>query len=224
MAISPGSLVVRKSTIPGSGNGLFTKKLIPAGTRIIEYKGKVTTWKDADHEDGDNAYIYFVKRTHVIDARKNKKWLARFANDAKGLTRVKGITNNCEYVEENTHVYIHAKKDIPAGGEILVPYGPEYWQVIRYNKKLAAKELRDKTRAEKATADSAKKAAEKSSKRSAKKSSKKFPDKTGPKSTRHASGKSQEKSPAKTPLRQTPSIPLQPAKTHRTVQARAKRA
>jgi SET domain-containing protein len=140
MAISPKFLVVKTSTIPGSGKGLFTKKFIPAGTRIAEYKGRVSTWKEAKHEDGENAYIYYVTRNHVIDAKADKKSLARYANDAKGLTKVKGINNNCEYVEEGVRVFIHAKKDIPAGSEILVPYGPEYWQVIKYNKNLAEKE------------------------------------------------------------------------------------
>jgi uncharacterized protein len=148
MAISPKFLVVKTSTIPGSGKGLFTKKLIPAGTRIAEYKGRVSAWKDAKHEDGDNAYIYYVTRNHVIDAKADKKSLARYANDAKGLTKVKGINNNCEYVEEGVRVFIHAKKDIPAGSEILVPYGPEYWQVIKYNKNLAekAKKTEDKNK------------------------------------------------------------------------------
>lgn len=208
MAISPGSLVVKKSTIPGSGNGLFTKKLIPAGTRIIEYEGKVTTWKDADHEDGDNAYIYFVKRTHVIDARKNKKWLARYANDAKGLTRVKGIVNNCEYVEESSRVYIHSKTTIPAGAEILVPYGPEYWQVIRYNKKLAEKELAAVTKKE-----SAKKALPKSA-------SKKSVTKNSKGSVKAVPGK---KVPAKkVSAGFNDTLLLPPAKAHRTVRPKAK--
>ncbi|MHA4846869.1 SET domain-containing protein [Flavitalea antarctica] len=146
MAISPNYLVVKTSTIPGSGKGLFTKKFIPAGTRIAEYTGKVSAWKDANHEDGDNGYIYYVKRSHVIDAKADKKSIARYANDARGLTRVKGITNNCEYVEEGTRVYIHAKRNIEAGSELLVPYGPEYWQVIRYNRNLATKEATSKER------------------------------------------------------------------------------
>jgi uncharacterized protein len=140
MAISPKHLVVKKSTIPGSGKGLFTKTFIPAGTRIVEYTGRISSWKDANHVDGENAYIYYVTRNHVIDAKSDMRSLARYANDAKGLTKVKGISNNCEYVEEKHRVFIHAKKDIPAGGEILVPYGPEYWDVIKHNLKLSREE------------------------------------------------------------------------------------
>lgn len=129
-------LVVKKSTLPGAGKGLFTRKFIPKGTRIAEYKGKVSTWKEVQHDEGSNMYIYYVNRNHVIDASTNKKILARFANDARGLQRIKGITNNALYTEEGTRVFIEAKKDIPAGGEILVDYGREYWQVIRYNQKI----------------------------------------------------------------------------------------
>jgi SET domain-containing protein len=172
MAISHKYLVVKKSTIPGSGNGLFTNKFIPAGTRIIEYKGKVTTWKEANHEDGENGYIYYMKRNHVIDAKPYKSALARYANDARGLTKVKGIKNNCEYIEEGAQVFIHATKDILPGSEILVPYGPEYWEVIRYNKKLAVKAAKVATKVAKVLAKKKKavpgktKAAKRSSKAS----------------------------------------------------------
>jgi uncharacterized protein len=133
MALLEKQLVVKRSGIPGSGKGLFTKKFIPAGTRIVEYKGKVTSWKDADHRNGGNGYIYYVKRYHVIDALPRPDALARYANDAKGMSRVKGLTNNSDYVEDGLKVYIESQKDIPANSEILVGYGKEYWDVIKQN-------------------------------------------------------------------------------------------
>ena len=38
-------LVIKRSKIPGAGKGLFTKKFIEKGTRIVQYKGKLTVWK-----------------------------------------------------------------------------------------------------------------------------------------------------------------------------------
>jgi len=38
MALLEKQLVVKRSAIPNSGKGLFTKKFIPKGTRIVEYK------------------------------------------------------------------------------------------------------------------------------------------------------------------------------------------
>ena len=134
MALLEKQLVVKRSSISGAGKGLFTKKLIPKGTKIVEYKGRITSWKDADHRNGANGYIYYVKRYHVIDALPHKTALARYANDARGILKIKGLTNNSEYVEEGLRVYIVSKKDIPANGEILVGYGKEYWDVIRGNR------------------------------------------------------------------------------------------
>lgn len=133
MALFEKHLYVKKSTLPNAGKGLFTKVFIPKGSLIVEYKGKITTWKDVKDEDGKNGYIFYVKRYHVIDALPTKKPLARYANDARGLTRIKGVTNNCDYITKGLKAYIESKKNIPAGSEIFVDYGPDYWKVIREN-------------------------------------------------------------------------------------------
>jgi SET domain-containing protein len=143
MALLEKHLYVKKSNLPNAGKGLFTKKFIPKGTRIVEYKGKVSTWKDVKDEDGKNGYIFFVTRNHVINALPRKTALARYANDARGLTRIKGVTNNADYVTDGLTPYIESKKDIPAGAEILVDYGKDYWKVIRENIKLWKQEAKD---------------------------------------------------------------------------------
>ncbi len=135
MPFLESQLFIQESTIPGSGQGLFTNAFIPKGTRIIQYTGKVSTWAEADHQDGLNAYLYFLSEDHVIDAAKRKKSLGRYANDARGMKKIKGILNNAEYIEEGTKVYIDATKDIEAGAEILVAYGKEYWDVLKENYK-----------------------------------------------------------------------------------------
>ena len=140
MALLEKQLFVKKSTLPDAGKGLFTKKLIPKGTRIVEYTGNVRTWKEVQADESENPYIYYVKRNFVIDALNDKSALARYANDARGLKRVKDIRNNAEYVENGTRVFIEATKDIPANAEIFVGYGPEYWQVIRHNLRIDERE------------------------------------------------------------------------------------
>lgn len=139
MALLEKQLFVKKSLLPGAGKGLFTKKPIPKGTRIVEYKGKIKSWKEVQAEEDENLYIYYVKRHHVIDAFPVKSALARYANDAKGLKKVKGLSNNAAYTEDGLKVYIESTKDIPAGAEIFVSYGKEYWEVIRYNIRLEKK-------------------------------------------------------------------------------------
>jgi uncharacterized protein len=143
MALLEKQLVVKKSTIPNSGKGLFTKKFIPKGTRIVEYKGRISSWKDVKDQDGKNGYIFYVNRNHVINALPVKSALARYANDARGLVRIKGLTNNCDYITDGKQAFIESKKEIPAGAEILVDYGADYWKVIRENIKLWAKEEKE---------------------------------------------------------------------------------
>jgi hypothetical protein len=144
MALLEKQLYVKKSTIPNAGKGLFTKKFIPKGTLIVEYKGKRTTWKEVKDEDGKNGYIFYITRNNVIDGLPHKKAFARYANDARGLVRVKGVLNNCDYIVEKGKAYIESKKDIPAGSEIFVDYGKDYWKVIRENIKLWAEEAKEK--------------------------------------------------------------------------------
>ncbi|MGZ3839402.1 MAG: SET domain-containing protein [Flavisolibacter sp.] len=139
MALLENQLEVKDSTIPGSGKGLFTKKPIPKGTRIVEYKGRVTVWDEVKN-DSDNGYIYTINDNHVIDARRTTKALARYANDARGLIKIKGITNNCVYTNDGLRAYIESVKDIPAGAEIFVGYGKEYWDVVKSNMQLDKKE------------------------------------------------------------------------------------
>ena len=76
-----------------------------------------------DHREGTNGYIYFINRKHVLDAYTYKKALARYANDARGMGRRKGLKNNAAYETVGLKVYIDAMQDIPAGSEILVASG-----------------------------------------------------------------------------------------------------
>ena len=138
MALLEKHLFVKESTIPGAGKGLFTKVEIPKGTRVVEYKGRRTVWKEVKN-DSTNYYIYTINRNNVIDAQKTLSALARYANDAKGLTRVKGLSNNSVYVNEGIRAFIETTKTIPAGAEILVDYTRDYWDVMKENLKAEGK-------------------------------------------------------------------------------------
>lgn len=143
MALLEKQLYVKKSSIPNAGKGLFTKKPISKGTRVVEYKGRKSTWKEVKDEDGKNGYIFYINRNNVINALPVKKALARYANDARGIVRIKGLLNNAEYVVDGLKAYIETNKDVPAGGEIFVDYGKDYWKVIRENIRLWAQEAKD---------------------------------------------------------------------------------
>lgn len=76
-------LEVKESNIAGAGRGLFTNKLIPKGTKIVEYKGKIRTWKEVEN-NYSNYYIFYVNENHIIDAATFKS-PGKYINDAKGL-------------------------------------------------------------------------------------------------------------------------------------------
>jgi len=75
MALLEKDLLVKTSSLPNSGKGLFTKVFIPKKTRIVEYQGEICKWSDVE-DNFDNGYIYFVNKNHVIDAGNTKKFLA----------------------------------------------------------------------------------------------------------------------------------------------------
>lgn len=134
MPLLEKQLVIKRSKIPGAGKGLFTKQLIEKGTRIVQYKGKRTAWKAIQQQEF-NGYVYYIKRDLVIDAQNYTETFGRYANDANGINKIKKLNNNSRYVIAGEKVFIEAIKDISAGDEILVSYGKEYWDAVKYNKK-----------------------------------------------------------------------------------------
>ncbi|MBA4167739.1 MAG: SET domain-containing protein-lysine N-methyltransferase [Chitinophagaceae bacterium] len=126
------NLTVKPSQIPNAGMGLFTEEALGEGSIIVEYTGEITSWAKVK-EDWQNVYIYFVTDEFVINAKNHPESYARYANDAEGLTIVKGLHNNSEFTTINEKIYIRALKNIPAGDEIFVGYGEDYWETIKRN-------------------------------------------------------------------------------------------
>lgn len=57
MTLLEKQLEVKGSNIPGAGRGLFTNIFIPKGSKIVEYKGSIRTWKEVEN-DYNNYYIF----------------------------------------------------------------------------------------------------------------------------------------------------------------------
>jgi SET domain-containing protein len=135
MALKNMALKVKTSQLPGAGKGLFTDKAIKKDTRIIEYRGEIINWKEYEKrvaEDKDG-YLFFINKNLCIDAFATPQYKARYANDAAGLKKVKGLKNNATYQVFDNKCFIVAERDIEAGEEIFVDYTKEYWDCIRYN-------------------------------------------------------------------------------------------
>jgi SET domain-containing protein len=117
----PVSYEVRKS--PVHGNGVFALRDIPAGERIIEYRGERITWDEATRRAAErggpvNHTFYFsLADGNVIDG-------GRRGNDARWINHA--CEPNCEAYEEDGRVYIHALHDIDAGEELNYNYALIY--------------------------------------------------------------------------------------------------
>lgn len=122
---------IKPSTLKGAGKGLFTTKPIKKGDIVVEYKGEILSWKQVKKRYPDLSqidYIFHAGPNHWVDAALTPKEFARYANDAKGVSKVKTIRNNAEYQVIKRKPYIVATRNIPAGAEIFVDYGDSYWK------------------------------------------------------------------------------------------------
>ncbi len=137
MSMASKHLKVKTSIIPNAGKGLFVTVDVPKGTIITEYLGQRTHWAAVEN-DVDNSYIYYIDDENVINGATSTQSFGRYANDAAGLTKVPGLKNNAEYYEHENRVFIKAKTHLPAGSEVLVSYGRDYWKQVRQNIKIEA--------------------------------------------------------------------------------------
>lgn len=116
---------VKKSSI--HGNGVFAARKIPAGHRIVRYRGKLRTHDEADElyegevETG-HTFLFTLNDEYIVDA--NKK-----GNDARWINH--SCAPNCEAViveneagkKNKDKIYIEATRDIRKGEELTYDYG-----------------------------------------------------------------------------------------------------
>jgi len=128
-------LYVKKSKLPNAGKGLWTNSEIKKDEVVCEYEGEKITWKEClkrnENQKGFGAYYFYVNAKNCVDAQHTLWVLARYANDAAGFGRVKGLRNNCKYEVRKGKPYIVATRNLKPGDEIFVAYGKEYWDAIR---------------------------------------------------------------------------------------------
>jgi len=108
---------VRNSKI--HGKGVFAKRPIRKGIRVIEYTGPVITYKEADKigntvdENGHGHTMFFtVDEKRVIDGNRG--------GDAKWINH--SCSPNCEAVQDGDKVFIESLRSIKTGEEITYDY------------------------------------------------------------------------------------------------------
>jgi len=111
---------VRRSPIHGTG--VFARRRIPAGTRIVEYQGQRITSKEADRrhptnpDDPFHTFFFRLSTGKVIDGNDG-------GNDARWINH--SCEPNCDSEEGRAgkRVYVVAKRDIARGEELYYDYG-----------------------------------------------------------------------------------------------------
>lgn len=102
------------------GKGVFALTNIPKGEVIIEYKGDVITWQEAQDRHPHNplepnhTFYFHINEDHVIDGGVN-------GNSARWINH--SCNPNCEADEIGEHVFIKSIKNIKAGEELNYDYG-----------------------------------------------------------------------------------------------------
>ncbi|HKY02853.1 MAG TPA: SET domain-containing protein-lysine N-methyltransferase [Burkholderiales bacterium] len=102
------------------GRGVFAIADIPKGTRIVEYKGKVISYKKAcklyPDVDGKptHTFLFEIDEKTVIDGGQ-KGSAARWINHS--------CDPNCEAEGEGDRIFIGSIRDIKAGEELGYDYG-----------------------------------------------------------------------------------------------------
>lgn len=133
-----GSLRVAPSTIEGAGDGLFASAPIPRGAVVCHYAGYRHHYK-SQQRLRDRAYVLKLqngwpkhdrRNDGFVDALPTKHVLARYINDARNEEKCNVAF---EHIQEPGvwHCPVVARRDIAAGEELFVSYGPRYWSESR---------------------------------------------------------------------------------------------
>ena len=129
---------VKKSKIPGAGQGLFAKQDIAKGEFVAWYTGVFVPKEMVENDYYSSDYLLTLRgQDLVIDAADPLSCLGRYINDP--LSKRGGP--NCKFMQyQNVQSGgVHATKDIKKGGELYISYGHEFWLLeARFNKLSAA--------------------------------------------------------------------------------------
>ncbi len=124
-AASSRKVVVKRSLI--HGNGVFAAQDLPAGTKIIEYKGlRISTDEAAelygDNTDTGHTFLFTLNEHYLVDANRG-------GNSARWINH--SCSPSCEalvYVDKNgdkakDRLWIESLRDIASGEELSFNYG-----------------------------------------------------------------------------------------------------
>lgn len=125
-------VAVRPSLIPNAGLGLFALRDFKKNEILTPpYTGEILSNRtlNSRYGDGSAPYTLELKRDMYTDASAHRCWAA-FINHTKHKKA------NTKFAVFREVANVRATKDIPAGTELLVDYGDDYF---RYSDKVTTK-------------------------------------------------------------------------------------
>jgi SET domain-containing protein len=107
------------------GRGIYARRPIPDGTRVVEYMGERITKREAARREArrlarqrcggdDCVYVFELNRRHDLDGRTRRN-VARLINHS--------CAPNCRAETIRGRIWIIARREIPAGEELTYDYG-----------------------------------------------------------------------------------------------------
>ncbi|HSX60451.1 MAG TPA: SET domain-containing protein-lysine N-methyltransferase [Tahibacter sp.] len=118
-------IVARRSPI--HGNGVFAAVDIPAGTTLIEYRGKLLTHAQADkrypgNADSGHTFLFTLNDRYVIDANEGGN-IARWINHSCEPNCQSSLEEDADGDKRKDRVTIETLRAVRAGEELCYDYG-----------------------------------------------------------------------------------------------------
>ncbi|MFM0168611.1 SET domain-containing protein [Paraburkholderia sediminicola] len=109
-------VIVRRSSV--HGKGVFAMRPLAAGECVLEYRGELTSWREAvrrHRREGvaGHTFLFGLSDGRVIDG-------SRGGNSARWLNHA--CAPNCETIEDAGRIFIHTIRPIEAGEELFIEY------------------------------------------------------------------------------------------------------
>jgi SET domain-containing protein len=109
---------VRESGV--HGKGVYAVRPLKAGSKVLEYKGEIITWKEAlrrhphDPDQPNHTFYFHLDDGHVIDGKYK-------GNSAKWINH--SCAPNLEAEQDGDRVFLKALRDVAPGEELFFDYG-----------------------------------------------------------------------------------------------------
>mmetsp|Transcript_13139 Transcript_13139/g.17028 ORF Transcript_13139/g.17028 Transcript_13139/m.17028 type:complete len:348 (-) Transcript_13139:40-1083(-) len=111
----------KTSTIQHGGLGLFAGEDIKAGDTIIEYTGKMLSYKQA-RTIKNRTYLKAISFTKHLDGNVDYASDAKYINDNTDKSK-----HNVKFSKKDERIFVIADRDLKKDEELFVDYGRGHW-------------------------------------------------------------------------------------------------